>query len=311
MSTFVKEMIESAIHSLTNGDTISNIMLKAQAIAYSLKNEEFKKWIKLEQRGYGDDDNISEYRKIPCGVIVKVAIPFFIGEREIPIPPYSIPNDEINKRLYFIVMKQPLTEIESLIKIKENHIFHMKIPASLFPSFKPILRPDVSIQDAWQYAEKSSLESIIDNVKSRLLEFFQELDNNIDFTSLDNTQKINNIMSQTINAGIINTNGAHTNIDINNSSIIGENQNTITINRELKNQIEEILRQIEEIKSNVNAEDTDITQYIFEIRQELQKEKPSGKFIKKSLKALKSFGAIVVSKTIECGLDKLISLIPC
>lgn len=34
MNEDIKKLIESAIHSLTNGDSISNIMLKAQAIAY-------------------------------------------------------------------------------------------------------------------------------------------------------------------------------------------------------------------------------------------------------------------------------------
>lgn len=232
-----------------------------------------------------------------------------MGEKEVPIPPHSIPNSEINERLYFIIIRQSLKEIESLIKIEENHIFNVKIPACIFGYFKPILRPDVSIQDAWQYAEKSALESIIDNVKSILLEFFQELDNNIDFTSLDNTQKIVKIMHHTINAGIINNNCEH--IDIKDSTIIGGSENIVTINDEIKKQIEQVLRQIEEIKNDINADKDDITQYIYEIRQELLKENPSGKFIKKSLRALKSFGRIMTSKAIELGLDKLITLIPC
>ena len=304
----IKKLIESVIHSLTNGDSISNIMLKAQAIAHGLGNEELKKWIKLEQRGYGEKDEIPEYRKIVCGVTVKIFTPF-LGEKEISIPPDTVPNNTINERLQFIAIKQSLKEIESLIKSKgENHIFRMGIPAYVFKFFKPIFQANTSIQDAWQYSEISSLESIIDNVKSILLEFFQELDSKIDFTLLDNTQKINKIMNQTINAGIINTGSG--NIDVNNSTVIGGSQNTTTISDDLKCQIENILGQIEEIKSNLAADETDIAQYIYEIRQELNKENPSGGFIKKSLRALKSFGNIAASKAVEFGLDKLIALIP-
>ena len=113
------------------------------------------------------NDNIPEYRKIVCGVKIKVFVPFK-GEQIISIPINSIPNKEINKHLYFIGIKQSLKEIESLISLKcENHHFHTKLSASIFGFFKPVLRPDVSVQDAWQYAEISSLEKIIDKTESK------------------------------------------------------------------------------------------------------------------------------------------------
>lgn len=303
----IKNLIESIIYSLTNGDDISNIMLKTQAVAYYLANEDFKRWVNLEQNGYGENDNIPEYRKIVCGVKIKVFVPFK-GEQIISIPINSIPNKEINKHLYFIGIKQSLKEIESLISLKcENHHFHTKLSASIFGFFKPVLRPDVSVQDAWQYAEISSLEKIIDNVKSLLLNFFLKLDNEIDLNKLDNTQKINTIMNQTINAGIINTGSGH--IEVNNSTVIGGSESVITMDSDLKRQIESVLKQIEEIKGHIAEDEADIAKYIFDIRQELNKERPSGMIIKTSLRALKSFGTIVTSKVIELGLDKLISAI--
>lgn len=311
MNSNTKELIESAIRSLTNGDSISYIMLKTQAIAHYLKNKKFENWTKLELRGYGETDDLPEYRKIVCGVKIRIANPVTGKELVKPIPPDSIQDEKINERLYIIAIKQPLSEIESLIQQCENtqnHTFTTKIPACVFPYFESIFRSKVLIQDAWQYAEISSLKVIIDNVKSVLLESFQELDDTIDFTAMDNTKKIDQIINQTINAGIINTNCKQ--VDINNSTIIGGNQNTVTINDQLKSQIETILKQIEEVKSNIKEDEEEIAQYIYEIRQELEKDNSSGNLIKKSLRALKSFKAIVISKAIELGIDKLITLIP-
>lgn len=311
MNSNTKELIESAIRSLTNGDSISNIMLKTQAIAHYLENKKFENWTKLELRGYGETDDLPEYRKIVCGVKIRIANPLTGEELVKPIPPDSIQDEKINERLYIIAIKQPLSEIESLIQQCENtqnHTFTTKIPAYVFQYFKSIFRSKVLIQDAWQYAEISSLKVIIDNVKSVLLESFQELDDTIDFTAMDNTKKIDKIINQTINAGIINTNCKQ--VDINNSTIIGGNQNTVTINDQLKSKIETILKQIEEVKSNIKEDEEEIAQYIYEIRQELEKDNSSGNLIKKSLRALKSFKAIVISEAIELGIDKLITLIP-
>lgn len=311
MNSNTKELIESAIRSLTNGDSISNIMLKTQAIAHYLENKKFENWTKLELRGYGETDDLPEYRKIVCGVKIRIANPLTGEELVKPIPPDSIQDEKINERLYIIAIKQPLSEIESLIQQCENtqnHTFTTKIPAYVFQYFKSIFRSKVLIQDAWQYAEISSLKVIIDNVKSVLLESFQELDDTIDFTAMDNTKKIDKIINQTINAGIIDTNCKQ--VDINNSTIIGGNQNTVTINDQLKSKIETILKQIEEVKSNIKEDEEEIAQYIYEIRQELEKDNSSGNLIKKSLRALKSFKAIVISEAIELGIDKLITLIP-
>lgn len=311
MNSNTKELIESAIRSLTNGDSISNIMLKTQAIAHYLENKKFENWTKLELRGYGETDDLPEYRKIVCGVKIRIANPLTGEELVKPIPPDSIQDEKINERLYIIAIKQPLSEIESLIQQCENtqnHTFTTKIPAYVFQYFKSIFRSKVLIQDAWQYAEISSLKVIIDNVKSVLLESFQELDDTIDFTAMDNTKKIDKIINQTINAGIIDTNCKQ--VDINNSTIIGDNQNTVTINDQLKSKIETILKQIEEVKSNIKEDEEEIAQYIYEIRQELEKDNSSGNLIKKSLRALKSFKAIVISEAIELGIDKLITLIP-
>lgn len=311
MNSNTKELIESAISSLTNGDSISNIMLKTQAIAHYLENKKFENWTKLELRGYGETDDLPEYRKIVCGVKIRIANPLTGEELVKPIPPDSIQDEKINERLYIIAIKQPLSEIESLIQQCENtqnHTFTTKIPAYVFQYFKSIFRSKVLIQDAWQYAEISSLKVIIDNVKSVLLESFQELDDTIDFTAMDNTKKIDKIINQTINAGIINTNCKQ--VDINNSTIISGNKNTVTINDQLKSKIETILKQIEEVKSNIKEDEEEIAQYIYEIRQELEKDNSSGNLIKKSLRALKSFKAIVISEAIELGIDKLITLIP-
>lgn len=44
-----KKLIESIIEDLVNDTSISKIMLKAQAIAYALGNDDFQQWVYREQ----------------------------------------------------------------------------------------------------------------------------------------------------------------------------------------------------------------------------------------------------------------------
>lgn len=69
----IKSLLESAIESLSNNCSIETIMLKAQAIAYILKDDDFKKRINCEQNGYTDDDLLPTYRIIGCQVHLDIS----------------------------------------------------------------------------------------------------------------------------------------------------------------------------------------------------------------------------------------------
>lgn len=55
-----KLLIENIIEDLVNDASISKIMLKAQAIAYALDNDDFQQWVYKEQNGYNSAKEVPE-----------------------------------------------------------------------------------------------------------------------------------------------------------------------------------------------------------------------------------------------------------
>ena len=72
----LKNILESAITSLSSNCSIETMMLQAQTIAHILKDETFKSWVSCEQNGYNVDDKLPSYRIICCQVKVDIGQPF-------------------------------------------------------------------------------------------------------------------------------------------------------------------------------------------------------------------------------------------
>ena len=72
----LKKQIESIIEDLGNNESISKILLKAQTIAFYLKDDTFANWIKAEQNGYKNTQLLPDYRRIHCTIQVDVSIPY-------------------------------------------------------------------------------------------------------------------------------------------------------------------------------------------------------------------------------------------
>ncbi|MEO7044575.1 MAG: hypothetical protein ABI091_04660 [Ferruginibacter sp.] len=91
-------------------------------------------------------------------------------------------------------------------------------------------------------------KTIIDTFKSKLLQFFLELNEdigiNVDFDAIQNKNKIEKIMNTTINAGVVTT-GKNASISISNSNINGGQNSTIIISKTTSREIEEVLKLIE------------------------------------------------------------------
>ena len=110
-------------------------------------------------------------------------------------------------------------------------------------------------------------------------------------------------MNQTINAGVYSNKG---DVSIANSTIVGEQNNSVSISQELKSEIESVLRQVEELKQNIDADEQDIAEVVLEIRSELENAFPSKRLLKRGMQALKSFQGVIAEKTIEYGIDQIL-----
>lgn len=302
-----KLLIENIIEDLVNDASISKIMLKAQAIAFALGNDDFQQWVYKEQHGYNTAKDVPEYRKIDCGLVVSASFPFGRMVNNYPLPIDIISDKTVRDYLRLVKLMQPIATIENISNDRDTSSLYFEVPGFLWKDIEKCLADNGNVLSAKQIVPVASFGSIIENLKSQLLHFFLELSKqvDVDFNVLTNKDKIASIMNQTFYAGIVNTGSG--NVQADNATIIGGTNNNVSITPLLKEQIENILQQIETIKSDISADEQDVAEVIMDIRNELEKLSPCKRFVKNSLLALKSFGRIIAEKSIECGLNNILS----
>lgn len=305
----LKKQIESIIEDLANDASIARILLKAQTIAFYIKDDTFTRWIKAEQNGYEDIKSIPDYRKVKCGVKANVSIPFRGIFTNMIVPVDAIENKKIRESLSHIIVTEPISGIEEMGKADNEKSLRMNVPAFAYNAINQFY-PNGNIEDAWKFTNPSSASAIISIVKSKLLDFFlnfeQEIDINVNFDVMANKEKIQTIVNQTINAGVVNTGDGS--VSINQSEIIRGNKTT-SIPNETCEKIKGLLKQMESLEKKMDNDEQDMAQYIFEIKQELDSKMPQPAIVKRALRALKTLETIATEKAIEYGIDQLIPLL--
>lgn len=301
----VKPLIESVIQDLASNVAIDGIMLKVQTIAHYLKDENFKKWVECEQRGYGENDILPDYRKIICSVRINIHRGYQrVDNFEYPT---DLIEEPLRERLSHIPFFEPISDIERMGQ--NGGELSTQIPAYIFPCMNKCICGN--IDGARQYTSPTKALSIVSQVKSRLLDFFLQIEEKanmgIDFNKIEGKEEISNIVNNTILAGIVNS-GSGT-VNANNSTIVGGKDNYVGIDDSTKQKIQSLVEQIKNIKLDLEADEKDAASYIYEIQQELNKKVSMPNVIRKSLRALKGFAEIAADKIVSVGIDKIIGLL--
>lgn len=293
-----KELIDSIIRDLTNDAPISRIMLKAQAIASTLELNDFADWVKKEQNGYEKGDDIPEYRRTHCTAKVNLTQGFkVITNFDVPVDALS--NKTAREMLSYIYFSDPISEIENLASNSSPEgMLKVVAPAFAYNKVKEIF-PYADIDMLWKIANVTVTSGVVERVKSRLLDFFIELDKKlklgIDFNQLEGKKEVVQVMNKTINAGIYYEGTGDLNIE---KSVVA---NKISFDKEALVDLIEKIRICGEFDGNTDVEDE-----LSVIEQELNKAEPSSKFIKKSLLFLKdvavNIGANIAAQYITSAL---------
>lgn len=294
-----KELIDSIIRDLTNDAPISRIMLKAQAIASTLELDDFSEWVKKEQNGYVNGDDIPEYRRTHCTVKANLTQGFkIITNFDVPVDALS--NKTAKDMLSYIYFPDPISEIENLASNSSaDGILKVVAPAYAYNKVKEIF-PYANIDMLWKLANVTSASGIIERVKSRLLDFFLELDRKqklgIDFNQLEGKKEAEQVLNKTINAGVYYEGTGDVNIE---QSVVANN---IYFDKAKLSGLIEQIRECRELDGNNEAEDE-----LSIIEQELRKAEPRPRFIKKSLLFLKdvavNIGANIAAQYITSALS--------
>lgn len=268
----LKPLIDSVIVDLSENKSIETILLKVQTISYYLKDEMFSSWIKHEQNGYGSDKYpLPDYRKVNC--VVKIDVSQYGGMTKNMMFPCEIVNDDkVSERLTHMSVFESLNEIEQMANnANAGNDLIMAVPLYIVQKYME-LYINGNILVANQHINMSTIQAVVSQFKSKLLAFFLELNDkmdwSIDFDVLVSKNIIKQIMvTNNINAAVVATDGffvATRDVNVENSHI-----GNITYSESQK----EFLVLLDEMDKLISASNNDDLKDSLEIGKIRNKEK--------------------------------------
>lgn len=291
----LKKTIEGIIEDLVNDNkNISTIFLKLQVIVHILKNENLKNWVEYELHGYPDKRTLPEYRIIP-GVVYGDMEQHrgFQGSYRISdfiLPTSHIDDDDLLDILRTFRCKDSISKIEEIANNDEQEI-NVTLPDFCIPYLQRGLETNCYLNQISQHIQKFDLKNIVNQVKSSLLQFLLEINDelnlDIEFTAMENKEKIEKAINNTIYAGVVAT-GENATINANESNIVGGQNNSLTINETVKKEIEDLVAQIAEISDTFSEEKEEVLNELARITTQLKKSTPKIDIISSSFQTIYS-----------------------
>ena len=169
VATLQKEIVDPRIG-------ISNILRKAKILAQLLKNDQFKRWVNAELKGYNGEDSLPDYRRFRAVNLGTFSGPFGKSVTNYPIPLSYLP-DVAQEWAEDLTIWGGVREIESSVAEATGNNLRLPWP----PELVLLSRSSIPMQDgcvlveAWQVVSKSQMEGILDQIRTRLLDFLLEL----------------------------------------------------------------------------------------------------------------------------------------
>lgn len=202
VATLQKDIVDSRVG-------ISDILRKAKILAQLLKNDQFKRWVDSELKGYKSEDPLPDYRKFGAVNHGTFNGPFGKRVTNFQIPLSYLP-DFVQQYAKDLTVWGGVRELESSIASAGKEYLRLPWPTELVQLSRSSVRMEDGcvLVEAWQVVTKSQLEGILDQVRTRLLDFLLELQQvDPDAMNSDDTipqvasDRVQNIFQTTIQGG--------------------------------------------------------------------------------------------------------------
>ena len=281
-----KELAENILSDLMGGTSISDILLKTKIFASKRNDQELLEWVSNELSGY--KERPPDYRILTSGLRVRVFVPYR-GESRIEFPIEIVKNEQIRERLSKMPFHDSIEVIENLCKDANSdgdRTISMHVPVGVYSYISEFINGD--IQDAYQYVTVSAVRQMLVSVKTLLIDFLLKVSNEEDInfnTFINNNQDMAKITINTNAPTIINSGSGDVNAQ--GATTITGNNNTV-VNASDKDELLRILSEIDYIASE-NLNNTEYNEISEDIKEELKKDAPEKKYLKRCFQAIPSF----------------------
>lgn len=158
---------------LNQSNDLSSILRKAKVLAYKLKNEEMKAWVNNELNGYSDRKELPDYRRFSAVNRGNFYDSFGRQLKNAPITLMNIP-EKVRQRLDKFDLYHGVKSLESAIESGENTFKYPWSP-EIIALFSDKFYVDFACGEAWKAVNVELYEQVLDNIRTRLLDFILEL----------------------------------------------------------------------------------------------------------------------------------------
>lgn len=180
----VDEIVE--LLSASNG-MLSEALIKTKVLLHKMGHKELVVWVNKELNGYGDDDELPDYRIIDAQVLV------YATNGVYEVKSHPIPMGHIDKEYRDVWERgripQSLAVIEKMIASGDGCSFQSPIPMEANGLLNKGLANRYIVQRAWSEIPAAAISNIIIQVRSRLLDFILELSGELSDVDTDEAVK--------------------------------------------------------------------------------------------------------------------------
>lgn len=198
------------VHDITNKTAITEILLKTQVLSSIVDIADFNKWVSYEQNGYPAPLKVPKYRILGCNVTASLTIPFHVGQTEMNVPVDAIRHEGVREMLPRVYFDSAAVEAERLAATSNEGRLRKPAPGMAIQVVQELF-PSAHVEAVFQDLSPNSFAAIIENVKSRILNFILGLNKEgiiqLEMNVLDNKEAVNKIYYQTFKNSIVSNDG--------------------------------------------------------------------------------------------------------
>lgn len=314
---------------VSHSQSVTTALRKAQILAYSLDNQEFKTWVFKELNGYPWKheinfdtfiDSLPDYRKGIATIRGNLTNRFYLTQNALIIPGSDAP-----KPMRTIWLGDGVASIERILEQGHENYRHKLDGSELLYLQRLSPDQDVTIIDAWKELPRHFLVRAVESIKERLLLFTLELKQmypRLDDENPVETMKISNAsVSHLVQTTIYNLHegATMTTFDQRNQLVNGNQYNAgeninfgnVQSTIELAEELGKLKGSLQNLGDQVDEETaTDLDYEITKAIQQSKKENPDKSAILSHLNKVKTIGAKIAGlASFVVAIDKAIEVI--
>lgn len=292
------------VHDITNKTAITEILLKTQVLSSIVDIADFNKWVSYEQNGYPAPLEVPKYRILGCNVTASLTIPFHVGQTEMNVPVDAIPHEGVREMLPRVYFDSAAVEAERLAATSNEGRLRKPAPGMAIQVVQELF-PSAHVEAVFQDLSPNSFATIIENVKSRILNFILGLNKEgiiqLEMNVLDNKEAVNKIYYQTFKNSIVSNDGGV----INAETMLLLNEGSLS---------EREIHQLQTMFSRLNVlvkdeKDPMLQEAADTLNKEISKLEPKKSVIKQTLAVIKGLAMGVASSEIAAIINTALGIL--